>query len=106
MLSDMEASVYGTRETRVKRGTLVLRHIWCMTQEAQELLQKALALPENERAELAGNLISSLDATVDPDVDVAWQQEVVRRLDQVQSGEVKTVAWEKVQQKARNLIHG
>jgi putative addiction module component (TIGR02574 family) len=77
-----------------------------MTQEAQELLQKALALPENERAELAGNLISSLDATVDPDVDAAWQQEVVRRLDQVQSDEVKTVAWEKVRQKARNLIHG
>ena len=40
-----------------------------MTQEAQELLQKALALPDNERAELAGNLISSLDTTVDPDVD-------------------------------------
>jgi hypothetical protein len=42
-----------------------------MTQEAQELLQKALALPDNERAELAGTLISSLDATVDPDVDAA-----------------------------------
>ena len=57
-----------------------------MTQEARELLQKALALPENERAELAGNLISSLDATVDQDVDAAWQQEVVRRLHEVQSG--------------------
>ncbi len=47
-----------------------------MTQEAHELLQKALALPENERAELAGNLIASLDETVDQDVDAAWQQEV------------------------------
>ena len=37
-----------------------------MTQEARDLLQKALALPENERAELAGNLLSSLDTTVDP----------------------------------------
>ena len=46
-----------------------------MTQEAHELLQKALALPENERAELAGNLIASLDATVDQDADAAWQQE-------------------------------
>ena len=50
-----------------------------MTQEAHELLQKALALPESERAELAGNLISSLDTTVDPDVDAAWQQEIARR---------------------------
>src|SRR5436305_11046085 len=78
----------------------------CMTQEAQELLQKALALPENERAELAGTLISSLDTAVDPDVDAAWQQEVVRRLNEVQSGEVKTVAWEEVQKKGRTLLHG
>jgi putative addiction module component (TIGR02574 family) len=77
-----------------------------MTQEAHELLQKALALPENERAELAGNLISSLDATVDQDVDAAWQQEVVRRLHGVQSGEVETISWEEVQQKGCTLRHG
>jgi putative addiction module component (TIGR02574 family) len=75
------------------RAEVAAEHIISfMTQEAHELLQKALALPENERAELAGNLISSLDSTVDHDVDAAWQQEVVRRLHEVQSGEVKTVA--------------
>jgi putative addiction module component (TIGR02574 family) len=77
-----------------------------MTQEAQELLQKALALPDNERAELAGNLISSLDTTVDPEVDASWQLEVVRRLHDVQSGKVGTVSWEEVQQKGRTLLHG
>jgi len=76
-----------------------------MTQEARELLQKALALPDNERAELAGNLISSLDATVDPDVDAAWQAEVMRRLREVQSGKVGTVSWEEVRQKGRTLLH-
>jgi putative addiction module component (TIGR02574 family) len=76
-----------------------------MTQEAHELLQKALALPENERAELAGNLIASLDATVDQDVDAAWQQEVVHRLHDMQSGKVKTIPWEEVQQKGRTLLH-
>jgi putative addiction module component (TIGR02574 family) len=77
-----------------------------MTQEARELLQKALALPDNERAELAGNLISSLDATVDQDVDAAWQQEVVRRLHEVQSGKVGIISWEEVQQKGRTLLNG
>ncbi len=77
-----------------------------MTQETQKLLQKALALPENERAELAGTLMSSLDTTIDPDVDAAWQQEVARRLDEVQSGDVKTIAWEEVQRKGRTLLHG
>jgi putative addiction module component (TIGR02574 family) len=77
-----------------------------MTQEARELLEKALALPDNERAELAGNLISSLDTTVDPEVDAAWQTEVVRRLHEVQSGKAGTISWEEVQQKGRTLLDG
>jgi len=76
-----------------------------MTQEARDLLQKALALPENERAELAGNLLSSLDTAVDQDVDANWQQEVARRLEEVQSGKVETIPWEEVQQKGRKLLH-
>jgi len=76
-----------------------------MTEEAHELLQEALALPENERAELAGNLIASLDTTFDPDVDAAWQQEVVRRPHDAQSGKVETISWGEVQQKGRTLLH-
>lgn len=76
-----------------------------MTQGAHELLQKALALPDDERAELAGNLIASLDATVDQDVDAAWQQEFVRRLHDVQSGKVETISWDEVQQKGRTLLN-
>jgi putative addiction module component (TIGR02574 family) len=87
----------GTRSSQVAAGHIILG----MTHEAHELLQKALALPENERAELAGNLISSLDATVDDGVDAAWQQEVVRRLHEVQAGKVETISWEEVQQRGR-----
>jgi putative addiction module component (TIGR02574 family) len=67
-----------------------------MTHDAQELLQKVLVLPVKERAELAGNLIDSLDATVDEDADAAWQEEIARRLREVQFGQVKTVSWEAV----------
>ena len=77
-----------------------------MTQDTHELLQKALALPENERAELAGTLISSLDITVDPDVDAAWQAEVARRAQEVESGKIKTIPWEQVRQKGRTLLDG
>ena len=77
-----------------------------MTQEAHDLLQKALALPENERAELAGSLLSSLDTVVDTEVDVAWQQEIARRAQDVQSGKVGTVPWEEVRQKGRALLDG
>ena len=77
-----------------------------MKYDAQELLQKALGLPENERAELAGNLIASLDRKVDPDVDSAWQQEIARRAHEVRSGQVKTIAWEEVERKGRSLLGG
>jgi putative addiction module component (TIGR02574 family) len=77
-----------------------------MTERTQELLQKALSLPDNERAELAGSLIASLDANIDPDVDAAWQAEIARRADEVRSGETSTVPWPQVQKKARALLDG
>lgn len=77
-----------------------------MTHDAQELLQKALTLPDHERAELAGTLIASLDEVEDPNVEAAWQEEVARRSEEVRSGNVKTVSWESVQKKARALLDG
>ncbi len=77
-----------------------------MMQEAQELLKKALALPDKERADLAGTLIESLDDSVDDDAEAAWQEEIVRRLEEVRSGRVKTVPWNEVRRKGHNLLHG
>jgi len=74
-----------------------------MTERTQELLQKALSLPDNERAELAGSLIASLDTNIDPDVDAAWQAEIARRADEVRSGNVSTVPWPQVQKKATSF---
>ncbi len=77
-----------------------------MTGPAHELLQKALALPDSERAELAGTLIASLDPTRDPDVDAAWQEEVARRFREVQSGQVKTISWQSALKKGQSLLDG
>jgi putative addiction module component (TIGR02574 family) len=77
-----------------------------MMQEAQELLKKALALPDKELADLAGNLIDSLDDTVDEDAEAAWQAEIVRRLEEVRAGKVKTTSWDDVRRKGRALLDG
>jgi len=74
--------------------------------EANELLKKALRLPDRERAELAASLIDSLDATVDEGAEAAWQEEIARRLKDVETGKVKTIPWDEVRQKARILLHG
>ena len=74
--------------------------------EAHDLLKKALALPDHERAELAGNLLDSLDMTVDEDVDAAWQSEIARRMAEVENGQVKTIPWSMVRAKGRAILYG
>jgi putative addiction module component (TIGR02574 family) len=61
-----------------------------VTQRSPELLEKALALTEEERAELAGSLLQSLDQSVDEDAEAAWQKELVRRAEELNSGKAKT----------------
>lgn len=74
-----------------------------MTQKSQVVLEEALKLTACERAEMAEQLIASLDEEPDSDVEQAWQEEVRRRLQQIERGEVKAIPWEEVQ---RRLRHG
>jgi putative addiction module component (TIGR02574 family) len=74
--------------------------------EAGELLKHALTLSHEERAELASNLIDSLDPTIDPNAERAWQEEIARRLEDVETGNVKTLPWEEVRRKGRTLLNG
>jgi len=67
-----------------------------MTQEANELLQRALALSDEERAELASTLIDSLDAILDPNSEAAWQEEIARRAEELKSRNVESVSWQTV----------
>ena len=79
----------------------IIRHM-----EAGELLKHALTLSDKERADLASSLIDSLDPTVDADAELVWQQEISRRLAEVESGRVKTVSWEEVRRKGRAVLNG
>jgi putative addiction module component (TIGR02574 family) len=72
--------------------------------EADELLKQALALSDKERAELAATLIDSLDTTFDDDAEAAWQEEIARRLKDVETGKVKTIPWDEVRRKGRAML--
>lgn len=74
-----------------------------MTEKTQAIVEQALKLSPSERADVAEQLLVSLDDAVDSDVEKAWQEEVQQRLQQVERGEVKTIPWEEVQ---RRLRHG
>ena len=72
-----------------------------MTQEASELLKKALALSADERAQLVDSLLESLDERhEDPAaVEAAWNEEIARRIAELDSGKAKTIPWEEVRQR-------
>jgi putative addiction module component (TIGR02574 family) len=67
-----------------------------MARTLDEIYREAAELSDNERAELAGLLLGSLEGEPDPGVEAAWAEEVERRIRQVDSGEVKLIPWEQV----------
>jgi putative addiction module component (TIGR02574 family) len=67
-----------------------------MAMTFQKLRTEALRLPEDSRAELAENLLESLDDGMDPAVQKAWLEEAERRRQEILRGEVETIPAEVV----------
>jgi|HubBroStandDraft_1064217.scaffolds.fasta_scaffold191939_2 putative addiction module component (TIGR02574 family) len=67
--------------------------------EIGKILPKLLKLPSEQRAELATQLIRSLDESEDSDAAQAWSREVSKRANDVKSGRVKTVSWAKARKR-------
>ena len=78
-----------------------------MTERSIELLQKALALSAEERADLAGSLLNSLEEASDADAASAWHEEISQRVADLDSGSARTIPWSQVQSHiAAILQHG
>ena len=74
-----------------------------MTPRAQELLREALSLPIDERADVAAELLASLDDVGSEDVarvEAAWAAEIERRARRVMAGESAGISWEDVRRRA------
>lgn len=77
-----------------------------MAADVSELLKKALALPAEARAALAGSLLDSLDDTVDESAEEEWKKEIVRRMEELDSGKVKPVPWAEARRQISAILHG
>ncbi len=72
-----------------------------MSTIVDNVLAQALQMPPKERATIAERLLASLDTVADEEVEKAWQQEVQRRLAEIDNGEVVCLPWEQVLQRLR-----
>ncbi len=68
---------------------------------AAEKVAEVLALPEQDRAYLARQLIASLDDTVDADAETQWQEVIGRRAREIEEGKVSCRPVEQVVQDVR-----
>ena len=74
-----------------------------MMSRAQDVLREALALPLDERADVAAELLASLDdaaAERPADVEAAWAAEIERRARRALADESGGVAWDDVRRRA------
>lgn len=73
----------------------------------KSLMDRAMALGENERAELAHELLISLDGPVDVTAPEAWAAEIQRRVEEIDAGSVQLVDAEdlvrRVEKRIRDL---
>jgi putative addiction module component (TIGR02574 family) len=75
-----------------------------MKVEAEELLDRALQLPADARAELAGRLLRSLDEEQEDfasavEYDAAWSEELRRRIEQIDDGTVEAIPWDEARRR-------
>lgn len=78
-----------------------------MTSQTEAILQDALALRDEDRADLAAHLLASLDSPAVDDpaaVGAAWALELERRATQVLSGEAATVDWATVRDRVADRL--
>ena len=77
-----------------------------MTKAAEAVLADALKLDVEARAELAAELLASLDGPADPDAQAAWEAEIARRVAAIEAGTVKLEPWEDVKRWIEKEILG
>ena len=74
-----------------------------MTAKAEKVLDAALALTSIDRANLAEKIVASIGADMVPNIESAQLDEVERRAQQLDSGNVNLISGDDVMAQARKL---
>ncbi len=70
-----------------------------------EQVAEVLALPEQDRAYLARQLLASLDDTVDSDAETEWNEVIDRRSREIEEGKVTCRPVEETVRDVRANLH-
>ncbi len=68
-----------------------------------QTFREAMGLTAKEKAELAEELLASLDGPEQQDIDAAWALEAEARIDALEAGQIKTESAEDVLRALKDL---
>lgn len=71
------------------------------TAQLETITNEAMTLSEKERAKLAHDLVASLDGMAEISVSEAWDAEICRRINEIESGKIKSLDVSEVLERAR-----
>jgi putative addiction module component (TIGR02574 family) len=77
-----------------------------MNKPAEAVLAEALRLDVDARAELAAEILASLDGPADPGAEAAWAAEIERRIAAIESGTARLEPWDEVRRRIEKTILG
>ena len=77
-----------------------------MSESTRLVFAEALRLEPKTRAELAAELLASLDGPADPDAEAAWDAEIERRVAAIEAGTIALEPWEQVKRRIEKDILG
>jgi putative addiction module component (TIGR02574 family) len=71
-----------------------------MTDEASDILKRALTLPAQARAAIASSLLESLNEDpADEGVEAAWSDEIKQRVEEIDFGKIQLIPYEEVRRR-------
>jgi putative addiction module component (TIGR02574 family) len=77
-----------------------------MTKAKENILANALRLGLSERAELATELLASLDGPAESGAAAAWEAEIKRRVQALDAGTLELEPWDEVRRRIENELLG
>jgi hypothetical protein len=77
-----------------------------MPKAVADVLADALRLEPDARAEVAAELLASLDGPADPDANAAWDSEIELRIHAIESGQSPLEPWAEVKRRIERDVLG
>lgn len=77
-----------------------------MPKAAPDVLADALRLEPDARAEVAAELLASLDGPADPGAEAAWDAEIASRIQAIEAGTIRLEPWSEVKRRIERDVLG